>query len=762
MADSIASASTQGLDDLNELLSSMRSSDTGGVGDGLHPSARLSDDVIVETNFYENAPVDVTKGEQTLQSTPIVKFEKYATVNDKHYKIIVIKEQDLVERCFGFIGSGGSFCISKECEKAKHAKVKNIVSPGEGYVLKNLTVAFESPFVQFSLVDSALQKLWSTSTHTLQEWSDLFDASRSHTDDKFTIERLVDEDIVRAHQNEKRSKLEYKTPSKRQKSQGDEDQRLFLKLVKNQSIPALKDQAVLNPTSIINILHELENQIHTVAEAVSVAKKSAEQDTSDSHRFSEATEEKFALLFRMLGQKPKFLQQDLDAPSLWSVVGNVADICESFPTSDDFKQIQKQNQSFVTKFEQSISQLRYDLSQLESNVQTSTKQYQFANTEVLKLQHFKIISLNESIRKLQKNTSINNFGSQMDADVSEIIKEVKLLREEVKILKGNKDSKFVRYQNLGFSSFDDAQGWFGQHSTGNDFGHLVDFHTVLENVFNMITGQDLLTKMHTVFKIQLTDMSQASAVTSFETELPKFFLKSTTIKVFDIVDKSDSYFSGIQSWDDWDLPYEGMRAKLVKGTQRFRESHQRTLQEGISNKSPFLPLAKIALVDSCEWTYSLIQFIDQTYRDYEHAKFDKSRAWHITTRLATKLITKVYEPRIGINNRLSLGNTCEMGKVIFWASIKSLEIMTNIREVGFANEPSVSAELVKFLATHTEFDTIQKLSSQQDIMKNQMSTLVQDLKSLDKSDKTANNKVAETKDQLKDLKARLLKLEKKG
>ena len=126
------------------------------------------------------------------------------------------------------------------------------------------------------------------------------------------------------------------------------------------------------------------------------------------------------------------------------------------------------------------------------------------------------------------------------------------------------------------------------------------------------------------------------------------------------------------------------------------------------------------------------------------------------------MITKVYEPRIGINNRLSLGNTCEMGKVIFWASIKSLEIMTNIREVGFANEPSVSAELVKILATHTEFDTIQKLSSQQDIMKNQMSTLVQDLKSLDKSDKTANNKVAETKDQLKDLKARLLKLEKKG
>ena len=522
------------------------------------------------------------------------------------------------------------------------------------------------------------------------------------------------------------------------------------------------DTKTIDPLKTLEVLQALENQIQKMAQAVTNVKESIEQDAQLTHQFSQATEEKFGHLFQVLGHRPKLLPEEFDAPSLWSVLGNIADKFDQSSVGK-FDTLTKKYENFISTSELEMNSIRAELTFFSNQSKTQTNQYQNVNTQVLRMQHQKISHLEATIDSMRKNNSIECYQKPtMPSDYIDLVKEVKDLKNEMQGLKGSKDSKFVRYQSLGFSDFDEAQAWFTTHNSGNHFGHVVDFHTALENIFNMITGQDLLSKMFTVYKIHLKDMSQASAVSSFETETPKFFLRTTTVKVYDVVDKTDSYFSGIADWASWDLPYEGMRAKLIKGTQRFRESHQRTIVEGLNKNSPLLALAKIALVDSCEWIHSLIQFIDQTYRDYEHAKFDKIRAWHITTRLASRLIAKVYDPRIGVNNRIDIGDASEIGKLIFWATIKSLSIMTQIREIGFANDPGVSAELVKFLATHTEFDTIKKLSTQQETVNTQISSMLVDLKNLDKSDKTANNKVSEAKDQIKDLKARVVKLEKKA
>ena len=241
-----------------------------------------------------------------------------------------------------------------------------------------------------------------------------------------------------------------------------------------------------------------------------------------------------------------------------------------------------------------------------------------------------------------------------------------------------------------------------------------------------------------------------------------FFLKTSAVKVNEVIDNSTSYFTGIKDWSSWDLPYEGMKAKLIKYTQSFRETHQETIRNSLQGgDSEFETIANIALVDSCEWINSLIQFVDQTYRDYERAKFDKIKAWHLTTRLATRLIKKIFVPRHGLINQFEMGDPKSIGKVIFWATFRSLAIMSSIRRVGMANEPSVSAELVKFLATHTEFDTIQKLAKNFDSTKNDISSIQSELKALTKSDKTANNKAQEAKDQVKAVVTRVEKLERK-
>ena len=88
--------------------------------------------------------------------------------------------------------------------------------------------------------------------------------------------------------------------------------------------------------------------------------------------------------------------------------------------------------------------------------------------------------------------------------------------------------------------------------------------------------------------------------------------------------------------------------------------------------------------------------------------------------------------------------------------------MSNIRSVGMTNEPSVSAELVKFLATHTEFDTIQKLAKNFETTKADITSMQNEIKMVAKSDKTANNKAQEAKDQVKAAISRIEKLERKA
>ena len=101
--------------------------------------------------------------------------------------------------------------------------------------------------------------------------------------------------------------------------------------------------------------------------------------------------------------------------------------------------------------------------------------------------------------------------------------QIEIMKSEIGLLKSNNDKEYVRYHNIGFANFGEAQAWLTNKGRGNHFGLIVDFHTILENVYNLITGQDILSKMYNVFKIKLINMSQASAMTSFECDLSNSF-----------------------------------------------------------------------------------------------------------------------------------------------------------------------------------------------------------------------------------------------
>ena len=116
-----------------------------------------------------------------------------------------------------------------------------------------------------------------------------------------------------------------------------------------------------------------------------------------------------------------------------------------------------------------------------------------------------------------------------------------------------------------------------------------------------------------------------------------------------------------------------MKAKLELHVEKFRVSQTSRIENvcGKNSDSPMYFLASKSVTEACSWVMALVRFIETTYRDYERAKFSTYKAWHVTTRLATKLIAKVYVPRHGIVEKLKIGDARSTGKnnFLFYSQI---------------------------------------------------------------------------------------------
>ena len=80
---------------------------------------------------------------------------------------------------------------------------------------------------------------------------------------------------------------------------------------------------------------------------------------------------------------------------------------------------------------------------------------------------------------------------------------------------------------MGFRSYDEAGAWYKTYASGDYFGLVVDFHTLMENINNKMTTIDIMSRLEHVYKIKLDDLSQATSMSSFEGEVPILFIKES-------------------------------------------------------------------------------------------------------------------------------------------------------------------------------------------------------------------------------------------
>ena len=72
-----------------------------------------------------------------------------------------------------------------------------------------------------------------------------------------------------------------------------------------------------------------------------------------------------------------------------------------------------------------------------------------------------------------------------------------------------------------------------------------------------------------------------------------------------------------------------------------------------------------SLSELVAWVTGFINYIDETYNQYNGGKFGTKKSWHVTTKLAMALIKNVGQSRMGVMNSFKAGDTQQVNGVIF-------------------------------------------------------------------------------------------------
>jgi hypothetical protein len=193
----------------------------------------------------------------------------------------------------------------------------------------------------------------------------------------------------------------------------------------------------------------------------------------------------------------------------------------------------------------------------------------------------------------------------------------------------------------------------------------------------------------------------------------------------------------------------------------FATSHREAIDTtfGEDPTSNAYAVAILSLNESVSIIEAWILFIDDYVKSLTIAKFNHKKAFHVTTMLARRLLMAIFEPRAGVLKTFKAGDMEQTSKAVFWSTLRSLDIALEIKRVGFANHPLVSAELVRFLTVNSGVEVTEQLETKIDQLETQLKTAHKALTSAEKAAINAANKADEAKKATDALAKRVAKLE---
>ena len=662
--------------------------------------------------------------------------------------------------CRQFIGQGATFCVMKNCNKVHRGKTreKANVDVDQLFVLKNKGVVFSEPTVD-AIVEEELLNEWTHEPKTLSEWVELFSVANKSTGDGVEVKNPHFTKKKLEHEKAKH----YETPARKRVRDTLEEEDAW-------EFTGFDLEANIDQKLAMTQMALLENQKdHSHFRDVHLELEDSVRDVSFAQEYN--TEH----LKLKIGKKPKCLSEKYDGPSIYSTIGAIAAELNELPNSfksklDSEKASQQVDlEKFKRQTEIEMQQLKIEYTSAFANMKNAfvasignlKSQIDEVGRQSLMFAPNMNVDIDTIVTKVEQKMQ-SNMSSQdveMNPEFEEKINDKLMdISDEIKKLKSN-SAEVISFHQLGFRGPDEADSWVEEHCPSGRYGLVVDFHTMMEHIYQKIKGIDALARLEKVHKIQVGSNSEAVAIASFEVMVPRFFTKPGE---HEVVEDEESYFTNIKGYKEWDNPSSGHRYILEKQIERFQNSHISVIRKKLSAKSQMYHVALDSLTTTVAWATRFFSYVDKTFKTYAEGKFGPDKAWHVATKLATALLLEMSKPREGTFDSLESGaeNKIFNARVVFYNTLRALDIMNEISECNFQDHPAVSQELVKFLSLNTSVEAVDTLTSKMKVTEAKVSSLESDTKGAVKTAATVGNRCDTLATQLKDVMKRVVKLEK--
>ncbi|KAI2504191.1 hypothetical protein MHU86_10305 [Fragilaria crotonensis] len=124
----------------------------------------------------------------------------------------------------------------------------------------------------------------------------------------------------------------------------------------------------------------------------------------------------------------------------------------------------------------------------------------------------------------------------------------------------------------------------------------------------------------------------------------------------------------------------------------------------------------------------MLAFVDTIYDKLVSAsKFTAEQGWSLTMKILDRICEDLFSPKEGVVVAMNVEEPASICAHVLWSCFRTHDIMATYLEVNFENHPAISAEYVKFLATNSGFDKVERMETMMSGIKSQVDKAVSDV-----------------------------------
>lgn len=359
-----------------------------------------------------------------------------------------------------------------------------------------------------------------------------------------------------------------------------------------------------------------------------------------------------------------------------------------------------------------------------------------------------------------------NFNKLCES-LAQTAEAVETLVEDVGILKLCIEDKSVKFGGLGLRTIHECNEWIQNHFSCYRYGLIMDPLLMMDRIFASREGASKTANQFKVWearlKLKISTGAEGAAVNAVQINRPQLFHSGMTELTSG---RNKSRLNMLPNVAAWKSAGEGVRPFIIK---RMNSMHSTLLKEiafafgSDASMAKANALAVTSLNDTITFLTQLFNFVDSLYEKLHlDSKFTSEQAWGLTTQILDRICEELYEPKEGVIDAMQVEDPSSVCCHILWSCFRTHEVMAVYLEKDFVNHPSISAEYVKFLATNSGHDKVEKLQAQMSEVVEKLSKAVDESKKATAKADAASAKCSELGREVVALTKRVKTLEDRG